>query len=104
MPKATKVELLTDYLIRIISETNGISLTDTLELAVMGESKDDNVLIKKSLQEFRKLINDFQNDEVDIKTLLNHPVSQALFHFFKKFPKPYIEEHIHLTGSLSADF
>lgn len=104
MPKATKVELLTDYLIKIISETNGISLIDTLELSLMGESKDDNALIKKSLQEFRRLINDFQSDEVDIKTLLNHPVSQALFHFFRKFPKPYIEEHIHLTGSLSAEF
>ncbi len=104
MPKATKVDLLTDHLIRIISETNGISLSDTLELAVMGEAKDDNPFIRKSLQEFRKLINDFQADEVDIKTLLNHPVSQALFNFFKRFPKPYIEEHIHLTGSLSADF
>lgn len=104
MPKATKVDLLTDYLIRIISETNGISLNDTLELALMGESKDDNSLIKKSLQEFKRLMSDFQNDEVDIKTLLNHPVSSALFQFFKRFPKPYIEEHIHLTGSLSADF
>lgn len=104
MPKATKVDLLTDHLIRIISETNGITLSDTLELSVMGDAKDDNPFIRKSLQEFRKLINDFQADEVDIKTLLSHPVSQALFNFFKRFPKPYIEEHIHLTGSLSADF
>lgn len=104
MPKATKVDLLTDHLIKIISETNGISLSDTLELAVMGEAKDENLLVKKSLQEFRRLINDFQTDEVDIKTLLNHPVAHALFNFFKRFPKPYIEEHIHLTGSLSADF
>lgn len=104
MPKATKTELLTEYLIKIISETNGISLSDTLELALMGDSKEDQPLIKKSLQEFRRLINDFQCDEVEIKTLLNHPVAHALFHFFKRFPKPYIEEHIHLTGSLTADF
>jgi adenosine deaminase len=104
MAKATKIDLLTDHLIKIISETNGISLSDTLELAVMGDAKDDNPLIKKSLQEFRRLINDFQTDEVDIKTLLNHPVSCALFNFFQRFPKPYIEEHIHLTGSLSAEF
>lgn len=104
MAKATKTQLLTEFLIKIISETNGISLADTLELAVMGDSKDDNPLIKKSLSEFRRLINDFHNDEVDIKTLLNHPVSHALFQFFKRFPKPYIEEHIHLTGSLTADF
>lgn len=104
MGKTNKIELLTDYLTKIISETNGISLSDTLELAVQGESRDDNPLVKKSLLEFRRLIYGFQGDEVDIKTLLAHPVSQALFHFFKRFPKPYIEEHIHLTGSLSAEF
>ncbi len=104
MPKATKVDLLTDHLIKIISETNGISLSDTLELAVMGDAKDDNPFVRKSLQEFRRLINEFRTDEVDIKTLLNHPVAHALFNFFKRFPKPYIEEHIHLTGSLSAEF
>lgn len=104
MVSKNKTELLTEHLIKIISETNGISLADTLELAVMGDSKSDHPLIKKSIQEFRRLINDFQSDEVDIKTLLNHPVSQALFGFFKRFPRPYIEEHIHLTGSLSAEF
>lgn len=103
-PQKDKIDLLTHHLTRIISETNGISITDTLELAVMGEFKDDQPIIKKSLTEFRKLIYSFQSDEVDIKTLLAHPVSQALFEFFKRFPKPYIEEHIHLTGSLSADF
>ncbi|WP_408096983.1 hypothetical protein ACJVC5_18260 [Peredibacter sp. HCB2-198] len=102
--QTNKIDLLTEHLIKIISETNGITLTDTLELAVMGESKDDNALVKKSLQEFKRLINDFKTDEVEIKTLLNHPVAHALFNFFKRFPKPYIEEHIHLTGSLSAEF
>ncbi len=104
MPKNTRIEVLTEHLIRIISETNGISLNDTLELAVMGEFVDDQPLIKKSLTEFRKLVSDFQSDEVEIKTLLTHPVAHALFHFFRRFPKPYIEEHIHLTGSLTADF
>lgn len=102
MPKLTKIELLAEHLIKIISETNGITLADTLELAVMGES--ENPQIKKSLQEFRRLLYGFQGDEVDIKTLLTHPVASALFIFFRKFPKPYIEEHIHLTGSLSAEF
>jgi adenosine deaminase len=104
MAKATKIDLLADHLIKIISETNGITLADTLELAVFGDAKDDNPSIKKSLQEFRRLLQSFQTDEVDIKTLLAHPVSQALFIFFKKFPQHYIEEHIHLTGSLTADF
>ncbi|MGE3610026.1 MAG: hypothetical protein AB7I27_10605 [Bacteriovoracaceae bacterium] len=104
MAKLNKVELLADHLIKIISETNGISLADTLELAVMGDSKDDHPHVKKSLIEFRRLIYGFQSDEVDIKTLLSHPVATALFQFFKRFPKPYIEEHIHLTGSLTAEF
>jgi adenosine deaminase len=104
MSKASKIDLLTDHLIKIISETNGISLVDTLELSMMGDSKDDHPLIKKSLQEFKRLINDFQSNEVEIKTLLTHPVAIALGNFFKRFPKPYIEEHIHLTGSLSAEF
>ncbi len=104
MPKASKIDLLTDHLVKIIAETNGITLVDTLELALMGESKDDQPIVKKALQEFKRLINDFQSNEVEIKTLLNHPVSHALANFFKKFPKPYIEEHIHLTGSLTADF
>ncbi len=104
MAKTTKADLLANYLIKIISETNGITLADTLELAVSGESKEDNPQIKKSLQEFRILLNSFQSDEMDIKMLLAHPVAQALAIFFRKFPMPYIEEHIHLTGSLSAEF
>lgn len=104
MSKNAKIDLLTDHLTKIISETNGISLADTLELAVMGEAKDDNPMVKKSLLEFRRLIYGFQSDEVGIKTLLAHPVSEALFNFFLNFPQPYIEEHIHLTGSLSAEF
>lgn len=95
---------LSDYLTRLISETNGISLHDTLELATHSEGKDDSPLIKKTLQEFRRLLSGFRQDEVDIKTLLGHPVAEALGLFFKRFPLPYIEEHIHLTGSLTANF
>lgn len=102
MPKQSKTELLAEHLIRVISETNGISLADTLELAVLGET--DHAHVRKTLQEFRRLLFGFQSDEVDIKTLLSHPIADALFIFFKKFPKPYIEEHIHLTGSLTAEF
>jgi hypothetical protein len=104
MQKSGKIDLLTDHLTKIISETNGIALADTLELAVMGEAKDDNPMVKKAILAFRRLIYGFQSDEVGIKTLLAHPVSEALFNFFLNFPKPYIEEHIHLTGSLSAEF
>src|SRR6185369_9076060 len=33
-----------------------------------------------------------------------HPVSKALGAFFRAFPIPFRDEHIHLTGSLDADF
>ena len=91
-------------LIDIISETNGISINDTLELLSFYPTLKKNQLVEKSLAEFRKLLNGFQSSEVDISTLLGHPVSEAFFEFFKEFPLSYHEEHIHLTGSLSAEF
>jgi hypothetical protein len=91
-------------LIDIISETNGITVSDTLELLAFHPDLKSSPLVEKSLTEFRKLIIGFHNSEVDISTLLSHPFSEAFFGFFKDFPLPYHEEHIHLTGSLSADF
>ncbi len=91
-------------LIDVISETNGITINDTLELLGHHPGLKCNPLVEKSLAEFRKLIIGFHNNEVDISTVLNHPFSEAFFGFFKDFPIPYHEEHIHLTGSLSADF
>lgn len=91
-------------LIDIISETNGITISDTLELMAFYPSLKKNQLVEKSLLEFKKLLNGFQSNEVDISTVLGHPVSEAFFEFFKEFPLPYHEEHIHLTGSLSAEF
>jgi hypothetical protein len=91
-------------LIDIISETNGINITDTLELLGYHPELKNNPLVEKSLAEFRKLIIGFQSSEVNISTILSHPFSEAFFGFFKEFPLTYHEEHIHLTGSLSADF
>jgi len=91
-------------LIDIISETNGITINDTLELLSFYPTLKKNQTVEKSLAEFRKLLNGFQSNEVDISTLLGHPFSEAFFEFFKEFPLPYHEEHIHLTGSLSAEF
>lgn len=98
------IEQLSKVLINIISETNGIDIADTLDLAINSEEVQERPNIKKSLCEFKRLLGAFQQNEVDISTLLNHPVSEALRLFFKKFPIPYREEHIHLTGSLTADF
>jgi adenosine deaminase len=101
---AKHTQKLTEQLIRVISETNGISLNDTLQLAVNSEYCQENPQVRKSFSEFRRLLAGYQQSEVDIQTLIAHPVSEAMRLFLKKFPIPYKEEHIHLTGSLTADF
>ena len=98
------IDQLTNHLIHIISETNGVSLSNTLELLSFSPEIKDNIKEQKLINEFRTLLMGFQQDEVDIGTLLTHPVSHALFNFFKMFPAPFYEEHIHLTGSLTAEF
>lgn len=98
------IDELTQELINVISETNGINLHDTLELVSYSSPVIKMPLIHKAIQEFRKLLAGFHQDELDITTLLNHPVSHAFFQVFKSFPLKYREEHIHLTGSLTAEF
>ncbi|RYZ73146.1 MAG: hypothetical protein EOP05_10320 [Proteobacteria bacterium] len=95
---------LTRALTEIISETNGINLSDTLELMASSEPVRNRPVIQKLVIEFRNLLFQFQSDQIEIGTLLNHPVSKGLFGFFKAFPLPYRDEHTHLTGALSADF
>lgn len=103
-----KRELITkeikQCLIDIISETNGITINDTLELLSYYPNIKKMPQAEKLLSEFRRLLHSFQINEVDISTLLHHPFSEAFFEFFREFPLPYHEEHIHLTGSLSAEF
>ncbi|MBG59194.1 MAG: hypothetical protein CMJ16_01925 [Peredibacter sp.] len=98
------IKQISDLMVEIVSETNGIGIAHTIELAINSEYCRENPTVRKSLTEFRKLLGGFQQDEVEIQTLLQHPVSEALQKFFKKFPLPFKEEHIHLTGSLTADF
>ena len=43
-------------------------------------------------------------NETPIQSLLAHPFTKILEEFFKRFPVRYCEEHIHLTGSLTAEF
>ena len=88
----------------IISETNGISLSDTLELLAHGNLKNQDPEAYKLVQEFRELVSDFLQNRLQIQELMKHPVNEALFQFFKNFPLKYHEEHIHLTGALSAEF
>jgi adenosine deaminase len=102
--KKQVVDDLARELLAIASETNGINLDDTLELMAYSPKVKDSPLVIKQVQEFKRLLAGFHQDEVDIDTLLGHCVSDAFFDFFKSFPLKFREEHIHLTGSLTADF
>ena len=69
--------------IKIISETNGLSLNNTLELLV--RSDDISNQNKKLIEDFQEMLWKFQGDSETIENLLDHPVADAFFHFFKKF-------------------
>lgn len=88
----------------IISETNGLSLEDTLELLLTSELVENNKEARETITEFQELLDLFKMNKVNIGVLLEHPVSEALTLFFKNFPLKYNEEHIHLTGALTAEF
>jgi adenosine deaminase len=96
--------VLLRYLTEIISETNGVSLLNTLDLLLMSDLKNQHHRAYELVDGFQRLVRLFLINEATIHHLLAHPVSDALFDFFKKFPLKYHEEHIHLTGSLSAEF
>lgn len=98
------VDHLYFHLVRLISETNGISLENTLDLFTLNPELDDKHWLKMPVLEFRELLSAFKVSQISIEPLLDHPVSEALFRFFKDFPITYREEHIHLTGSLNSKF
>lgn len=113
MAKSTKTDLRLDpktkkdlvkWLTLIVSETNGISLNDTLNLLISSELNAENQKALDLAIEFRGLIDQFVTNKVTINTLLSHPISECLFELFKNFPIKYHEEHIHLTGSVTAEF
>lgn len=98
----TSSEKLLSHLVRIISETNGLSLQSTLELLISSNETPDD--FKKDIREFSDLVDQFRINRIGIEPLLDHVVGRSLFAFFKNFPLKFREEHIHLTGSLSAEF
>jgi hypothetical protein len=97
-------EVLFKHLTRTICETNGISLSDTLELMAHSSLEIENKKAYQLVLEFDALVTDFQQNKILIHELMDHPFNEVLFQFFKKFPLKYSEEHIHLTGALTADF
>lgn len=98
------IKSLYEVLTRTICETNGLSINDTLKLLACSPELHDDALAEKSVHEFINLLATYQVSEINIETILKHPLSEALFLFFKRFPIPFYEEHIHLTGSLTAEF
>ena len=98
------VPRLQRFLTQLISETSGLALEDTLVLARQSPALEDEPDLRACLAEFHDLLGRFRLKQTPIETLLGHPVSQALEDFFRAFPIPFHDEHIHLTGSLDAEF
>ena len=91
-------------LIEMISETNGVSLADTLQLLLNSDLKSQNGECYRLIEEFRGQVEQFSINKLPIERLLEHRLSAALFDVFRLFPIKYHEEHIHLTGALTAEF
>ena len=97
------VERLKDHLVKIIAETNGITLNDTLDLILKSGTEIGSLEVLK-VDEFSRLLHAYHDKQVKIEVLLDHPVGKALFKYFHSFPLRFCEEHIHLTGSMTAGF
>lgn len=97
-------KLLVKEFVEIVSETNGISLVDTLDLMLSSSLKTKSVEAYEWVSEYRELLNQFMVNKIDMRTLRNHQFNLVLEEFFRRFPLKYKEEHIHLTGSLTAEF
>jgi adenosine deaminase len=102
MNNSDLVRRLTSFLTQLISETSGLSLEDTLVLAEGSPQLDADLAAQ--IREFHARLGEFRLGRASIETLFAHPVSQALAAFFRAFPIPFRDEHIHLTGSLDAEF
>jgi len=98
------VARLTRFFTQMISETSGLSLSDTLLLAIQSPQAEQDAALGDSIRDFHQLLGRFRLNTIPIEPLLEHPVSRALAGFFRAFPLPFHDDHIHLTGSLSADF
>ncbi len=104
MNKTDLIQSLYRQITFVISETNGLSMGDTLELLIHDEKAWQNRQVLESIIDFKSLIDRFSLNKATIHEILTHPVSLAFEQYFKSFPIKYHEEHIHLTGSLKADF
>jgi len=99
-----EIDRLTAFIAELVSETNGLSMHDTLALACQSPVAETDPALGRLVGGFRHLLDSFRVNAAPIEQLLAHPFSLALQRFLRAFPLPYREEHIHLTGSLSPDF
>lgn len=97
-------DILLKSITRIISETNGIGLIDTLDLLLASNLENESQESFQQVLDFRQKVDLFRLNKIGIQHLLSHPFSEALFQFFQKFPLKYREEHTHLTGAVTAGF
>ena len=98
------VPRLTKFFTQLISETSGLSLDDTLALAEHAPQPGSDDILAREVRDFRALLGRFRVNESPIEALLSHAVARSLADFFRAFPIPFRDEHIHLTGSLDAEF
>src|SRR5213082_251661 len=98
------ISRLTRFFAQLISETSGLSLEDTLSLAQQSPLILADGELAEAIRDFRERLGRFRLNAAQIETLFEHPVSLALEAFLRAFPIPYRDEHIHLTGSLDAEF
>jgi adenosine deaminase len=98
------VDRLTRFLTQLISETSGLALEDTLALAEAAPQLERDAEMAALIREFHEMLGRFRLNAAPAEALLEHPVAQALGDFFRAFPLPFRDEHIHLSGSLDADF
>jgi adenosine deaminase len=98
------VPRLTKFFTQLISETSGLSLDDTLALAEHAAQPASDDILAHEVRDFRALLGRFRVNDSLIEPLLSHAVARSLADFFRAFPIPFRDEHIHLTGSLDAEF
>ncbi|AGH96404.1 hypothetical protein [Pseudobdellovibrio exovorus] len=96
--------LLVKEFIEIVSETNGIALIDTLDLMLSSSLKAKSAEAYRCIAEYRELLDSFIINKISINVLKKHEFNLVLEEFFRRFPLKFKEEHIHLSGSLTAEF
>ncbi|HWW62647.1 MAG TPA: hypothetical protein VN181_14835, partial [Thermoanaerobaculia bacterium] len=77
---------------------------DTLVLAAQSPQLQHDPELRSVITGFHTLLGRFRLNQTSIEPLLAHPFSDALAAIFRAFPIPFRDEHVHLTGSLDAEF